>query len=67
LYSDYEREVLCADSVINRHCGDRTARLMARVIRMFLKNSQETSNCYGIYNLKIFICHYQLHRKQQNT
>jgi len=45
--SDYESEVMCADRVIMRHCGERTARLMARITRLFLKNSPETSNCYG--------------------
>ena len=45
--SDYEEEVRCADRVAYRHCGDRTARLVARVTRQLLKISQDTTNCYG--------------------
>jgi len=45
--SDYEEEVRCADRVTYRQCGDRTARLVARVTRQLLKISQDTTNCYG--------------------
>lgn len=43
--SDYETEVLCADRAIIKHCGADVARRAGHIIRIFLKNSQMTSEC----------------------
>jgi len=43
--ADYTREIRCADDLITEHCGIEVARMVAKLPRLFLKNTPHTKDC----------------------